>query len=77
MHRHQLQRISTRLRLVIAGLKRGVRQKCRQPGVFEQLVSNKSGRGIDQLIEVGEAVGAFALTLIMRLKTAVLDHMLH
>ena len=71
MHGHQLQRVRAGLRLVLARFERGVREKRGRGSVSSCcFVGDEAGGGIDQFRQVFEAVGAFALVLVMLLQSA-------
>ena len=67
MHRHELQRVGARLRLIVARFERGVREKSGEARVVLGFVRDETRRGIDQFAEVFEPVGALALVLVMLL----------
>src|SRR5438105_2754644 len=81
MHGHHLQRIGAFARLVFARLERRVGQERgervgRLAGFDFALLLAEGSRGVDQLFEVGDAVGAFALGLVMLDQPALRDDVL-
>ena len=84
MHRHQLQRIGTGQRLVFTGFQRSMREESgqvihlfirrtfgRHPG---RTLIDEHRRGIDQFIQILDAVRAFLLVAVMRFQPAAFDH---
>ncbi|MNC88133.1 hypothetical protein D3C83_39200 [compost metagenome] len=86
VHRHELQRVRSGQRLVLACFQRGMGEKRGQfvgfvhtCGLARRLhvaLRDESRGGIDQLREVFQAIGALPLGPVVRLQPARLDHVL-
>ena len=82
MHGHQLQGVVALARLMLAGLQRGVGKKGDEFGRQFALFAHHSGfgeevgRGIDQFVEIGQALLAFLFIPVMRTQAGDLDDML-
>jgi len=73
VHRHQLQRVVAGAGLVLARLQRGVGEKGIERPFFRFL--SKQRRGVDQFIEVFQAVGAVLVGTVIVGQAAGFDHM--